>query len=464
MNRQKKLTRPSFLSRLMTNALFWTIAKRRFGASLLLLIEPLIKRFALISSPIYPKRIREDTYYMLQALLFSMFRINISPKTVNLLNQILISNRMYIKTDLPPGFLVISPTQKCNLKCPDCYANSTPTLKSLDYQILSRIIDEAKELWDMKFCVISGGEPFIYQNHGKTILDLAQKNQDVFFLVYTNGTLIDQKLANKLAELGNITPAISVEGMREKTERRRGKGVFDQILLAMENLRSAGVPFGISITATSDNVYEILSDDFIDFFFNQQGALYAWIFHYLPIGRNPNPQYMPTAEQRIWMWQRSWELIKNKKIMIADFWNHGTVSQGCIAAGRRGGYFYIDWNGNIMPCVFFPYIAANINEIYQKGGSLADVLKTPLFQAIQQWQKEYGYNKKLNKETDWLRPCPFRDHHATARQIIQKSHPPIADGNDSTIESETYLNQMIAYNTNLAQKTKPIWTQKYIQN
>jgi len=98
----------------------------------------------------------------------------------------------------------------------------------------------------------------------------AEKHPDVLFMFYTNGTLIDEKTAQRIAALGNVTPAISVEGWHERTDERRGVGVFDKILAAMEQLRKAGVFFGISLTATRHNVEEILSEEFIDYFSNSR--------------------------------------------------------------------------------------------------------------------------------------------------------------------------------------------------
>jgi len=64
---------------------------------------------------------------------------------------------------------------------------------SLDFDIVDRIIQEENKLWGAHFTVISGGERFLYNSHGKGILDLAEQHPDNFFLVYTNGTLIDKR-------------------------------------------------------------------------------------------------------------------------------------------------------------------------------------------------------------------------------------------------------------------------------
>lgn len=184
----------------------------------------------------------------------------------------------------------------------------------------------------------AAGNRLAYRSEGKGILEAAEKHPDVFFMMYTNGTLITEAVAGRMAALGNLSPAISLEGWRERTDERRGPGVFDKVLAAMDRLRRAGVPFGISLTATRHNAEEILSDEFMDFLFEQQGALYGWIFHYMPIGRSFTLDLMPTPEQRAWMWQRVWQIIRERHTFLSDFWNHATLSFGCVAGGHtRGG-------------------------------------------------------------------------------------------------------------------------------
>ncbi|MDH5684673.1 MAG: radical SAM protein [candidate division WOR-3 bacterium] len=454
----------AFAAKKLTDAVIWTVRHKSLGSVILSTIDPFLKLIVRFSRWKSLPRLRQDEFFMLRALLFSALRIEASEKMMNLLKTLL---GLEYPPDLKdvPVFMVISPGKMCNLQCPDCYANSATERNILDYEVLSRIVAEAKRFWRMRFFVISGGEPFIYKNNGKGILDLAEENLDSLFLVFTNGTMIDRDYAKRMAELANITPAISVEGMRETTDKRRGKGIFDKTLEAMENLRNARVPFGLSITATRHNAHEILSDQFIEFFFYKQKVAYAWIFQYMPIGRNPNPQLIPTPEQRIEMWHRSWQIIKQKKIMIADFWNQGTVSQGCLAGGRQGGYFHIDWNGDVSPCVFFPYHNTNIYEVYKNGKCIKDVLSTPLFQKVRQWQEEYGLNQKfLTSKTDWLRPCPIRDHYEEATKIIHFAQAKGTDFSpDSTVNASSYYNKMVEYDKILEKITRKIWESQYLR-
>jgi MoaA/NifB/PqqE/SkfB family radical SAM enzyme len=193
----------------------------------------------------------------------------------------------------PPAMLTISPCKSCNLRCTGCYADSGPASQKLDWDTFDRLITEAKMLWGGRFFVFSGGEPMVYRSNGKGVLDMAEKHKDCYFLMYTNGTLITDEVTGRLSRMGNLTPAVSLEGLRERTDARRGDGVFDKVVAAQNRLREASVPFGISLTATRDNCEEILSDEFVDFCFDQQGAIYGWIFQYMPIGRSFTLKLMP---------------------------------------------------------------------------------------------------------------------------------------------------------------------------
>ncbi|MBM3136492.1 MAG: radical SAM protein, partial [Chloroflexi bacterium] len=219
----------------------------------------------------------------------------------------------------PPLLITVSPGHACNLHCTGCYANSGPGTAKLPWSILDRVVTEAKALWGIPLVTFSGGEPLAYRSEGKDVLDIVQKHADLLYLMFTNGTLIDKETAARLARLGNLTPAISVEGLRSRTDAWRGAGTFDRVLQAMAHLREAGVPFGISVTVTRANCQEVLADEFLDFFFAQQGAFYGFLFHYMPIGRHASLEAMMTPEQRIAFWRRTWEVVAEKRIFLMDF-------------------------------------------------------------------------------------------------------------------------------------------------
>ncbi len=310
-----------------------------------------------------PARVQEEKYLYVVAMLRGAERAIdrglVSGQVINRLIEVFLNNIILGSRERPglsdgrhedkaPLFTLISPTGKCNLRCTGCYAESDPgNHASLDFKTFDRILTEKRELWGSHFTVISGGEPFLWRDGPLGLLDIVEKHPSDMFMVYTNATLITDEAARRMGELGNITPAISVEGFAEETDERRGKGVHAKILKAFENLRNNGVPFGISATPTRNNWETITSDRFIDFYFEQEGSAYGWLFQYMPIGRGQSLDLVVPPRQRIEMLRRVQRIVREREIFLADFWNNGVLSNGCISAGRPGGYLYIDWNGDI---------------------------------------------------------------------------------------------------------------------
>ncbi|GAG96337.1 unnamed protein product, partial [marine sediment metagenome] len=254
----------------------------------------------------------------------------------------------------PPNLLVISPTMRCNLKCYGCYAWQYSKKDDLPYDVCNRVIDEANDI-GIYFFVITGGEPFCWGN----FYDFLERHNDSFFQVYTNGQLIDDRVAKRLAELGNAVPCISVEGFEKETDRRRGKGAWARIMKSMDVLNDNGVLFGFSVTATRGNNELVVSDEFVDLFI-EKGAFIGWYFNYVPIGKEPNLELMPTPEQRDYRRKRILEIRKSNKIIAADFWNDGPLVNGCMAGGKN--YLHINVNGDVEPCVFVHFAVDNIKE------------------------------------------------------------------------------------------------------
>ena len=364
----------------------------------------------------------------------------------------------------PPGFLVIGPTQKCNLHCKGCYAKShSKTAKTIPFPILEKIITEKTELWGSNYTTWVGGEPTVYRSEGKDILDIAERHMDNMFLMYTNGILIDKHMAKRMAELGNIVPQVSVEGFEKETDARRGKGVYKKVLMAFENMREAGVPFGIALTPMRHNYELLTSDEFTDFYFHTQKATLAWVFQYMPIGRGYSLDMMLTPEQRLRLLDREREIMWNKRLFYIDFWNSGPIGSGCIAAGRTDGYLYIDWNGWVMPCPYYQFSPINVFDVYKKGGNLNDVYDQPFFETIRKWQDEYAY-ARVGKETgNWLRPCPIRDHHRIAMEAIREHKvTPEDKATERWLHDKRLHDGLIAFDEQLAELLDPYWEKIYL--
>lgn len=341
-----------------------------------------------------------------------------------------------------PYTILIDPTSACNLKCAGCWAGQYTKHDQLEPELFDRILTEAKEL-GIYAIVVSGGEPFVYPY----LLDIAEKHNDMAFMVYTNGTRINDQVADRLKTLGNVSPTISLEGWEESTDARRGKGVFQRILAAMGHLKERGVFFGTSVTVTKNNVDELISDEFIDFLI-EQGVKYMWAFHYVPIGRTPNPELMLLPEQRAHMLERVEYLRLHKSLPIIDFWNDGIYTDGCIAGGKC--FFHINARGEVEPCAFVHFAVDNIRD-----KSLRDVLRNPLFL---EYQKNQPFSENL------LCPCPIIDIPDALREIVQISGAhPTHEGAETVLSGEIadFLNQRASAWKEVAD---PIWYSRSNQN
>lgn len=362
-----------------------------------------------------------------------------------------------------PSFIVISPTQRCNLHCTNCYASSdSKTTPQLSYETVDKIIGEFRNEMDGRFVVVSGGEPLMYKDGDKTLIDIFRKYNDIFFMFYTNSTLINEEMAQKLAEVGNAVPAISVEGYEAETDGRRGKGVYKKILAATTNLKKVGVPFLISVTATSQNTPLLLSDDFYKFYFDKLGASFMWQFQLMPIGRGKAAfEMMPSPVQRVQLYRKWEELMAKKKYPVADFWNSGVLVGGCIAYGRHGGYVYIDWNGNIMPCVFVPYTINNIKTLYAENKTIGNALQASMMKNGREWQNK---TQRDEHKGNLLMPCSIRDHYDNfKKQILSsdaKGEDPVAQ---EILDDKEYYETLCTYDKKLKKLTDKIWKEEYVK-
>lgn len=345
----------------------------------------------------------------------------------------------------PPFLFVVDITDRCNLYCEGCWAGTYAKEPDMSYELLNRILKEAKQL-GIYFVTLTGGEPFIR----KDILKIFEEHNDMFFQIYTNGTLITSKIAKKLAELGNVAPAISVEGFEKETDTRRGKGVHKKIMQAMNNLKKEGVLFGFSAMVTKNNSELVSSEEFIDFYINK-GCCFGWYFQYVPIGRNPNINLMSTPKQRNELRKRVLKIRHSKPIFIGDFWNDGPFTKGCIAGAREGaGYFHITNKGDVEPCVFAHFSVDNI-----KNKSLKQVINSDFFKKIRKAQP-YCENKNL------LSPCMIIDHPQVLRNICKECGVKETQyRGGALIKDKKIIKFLDDYSKTYKKITNPLWEKEY---
>ena len=207
-----------------------------------------------------------------------------------------------------------------------------------------------------------------------------------------------------MIRVANFVPAISVEGFKEATDARRGKGTYAKVSRAMELLRENGLPFGVSCCYTSANASSIASEEFFDWLI-EKGALFAWIFTYMPVGVGSPTSLMVHADQREHLYRFIREMREKKPLFTLDFQNDGEFVGGCIAGGRR--YLHINAAGDVEPCVFAHYANVNIRET-----TLLDALRSPLFM---QYYEGQPFNDNL------LKPCPILENEGLLADMVKRA-------------------------------------------
>ena len=148
-------------------------------------------------------------------------------------------------------------TRKCNLKCVHCYAQAKD--KDFENELSTK---EGKNLLDdlaqfgVPVVLFSGGEPTIRKDLPELAAYAVEKGMRA--VISTNGTLISQKMAQTLKEIGLSYVGISIDGMEEINDRFRGvKGAYKSALEGIKNCKQAGIKVGLRFTINKFNAAEI---------------------------------------------------------------------------------------------------------------------------------------------------------------------------------------------------------------
>ncbi len=274
--------------------------------------------------------------------------------------------------ELVPAFLIASITSSCNLHCAGCYARANQSCtdeepeEQLSAQDWRKIFREAEDL-GVSFILLAGGEPLLRYD----VIEEAAKFDSILFPVFTNGTMIGEKYLELFKKNRNLLPVLSIEGREEKTDDRRGEGVYTLVLKGMEKLNEAGILFGTSVTVTTENMDEVYSDAFIDRL-DERGAKIVFFIEFVPVTEESR-HLAPGDAERAVMEERLNALRERRKdIVFVSFPGDEKGSGGCVAAGR--GFFHINSHGGAEPCPFSPYSDINV-----KKTSLKEALHSKLF-------------------------------------------------------------------------------------
>ncbi len=161
-------------------------------------------------------------------------------------------------------------SRRCNLNCSHCYTASEdrayPGELTTDqgYALL-----EDLAAFGVPALLMSGGEPL----YRPDFPDLARRAAGLGLRVTlsTNGTLIDERMAALLKEVGVTYVGISLDGPREVHDAfRRREGAYDGALRGVHLSRAAGLKVGLRLTLTRhtyqglDSIFETIDREGVE--------------------------------------------------------------------------------------------------------------------------------------------------------------------------------------------------------
>lgn len=282
-----------------------------------------------------------------------------------------------------PRWIAWEISQRCNLSCVHCRAEGAMNKeKGPTTEQAKAIIDDISS-YAKPVLVLSGGEPLLR----KDIFELARYGTDkgLRMALATNGTLVTDRVAEKIKESGIKIVSISIDGSTpEVHDNFRGvKGAFEGAIRAARIFKKHGIPFIVNSSFTKRNQHEIPK---VYKLAKELGATAWYMFMIVPTGRGKelmeeliskedyeevlNWHYEMEKEEkemfvrptcapmyyRIFRQRAKEEGIKFERRSL-NFSTGG--SKGCIAGQLIA---LINYKGDVYPCSYFPLKAGNIYE------------------------------------------------------------------------------------------------------
>jgi MoaA/NifB/PqqE/SkfB family radical SAM enzyme len=262
-------------------------------------------------------------------------------------------NKSNADISIPP-FMIYSITKSCNLNCKGCYAKVNQTLmgEELNMDEVKSIFRQCQQL-GIGIIMLAGGEPFTKMD----VINLCKSFPKLLFPIFTNGLLLSSDIIRNLSH--NVIPVLSIEGNQQQTDSRRGDDVYQSIKSRFKQLHMSKRFWGVSITVTSQNLKEVLSDDFILKLIRHGCKLFFFV-EYVPVIENTDHLILSAEDKESLVMRTDIFSEKYSSLFIA-FPGDEEKWGGCLAAGR--GFVHIQADGSMEPCPFAPYSDVSLKDV-----------------------------------------------------------------------------------------------------
>lgn len=261
-------------------------------------------------------------------------------------------------------------TNRCNLRCAHCYQDAREaTDKELTTEEAKTMISQIARA-GFKMMIFSGGEPLMRPDIYELVEHAASCGLRPSF--GTNGTLIDDEVAQRLRRVGAFAMGISVDSLDlEKHDRFRGlENAHELTLRGIEACRRAGLPFQIHTTVVDWNRDEVC--DITDFAVSI-GARAHYIFFLIPVGRGKYIQETSLEvreNERLLaaLMRKSAEVPIEVKPTCAPQFTRVAKQLGVETRFKRGclaglTYCVVGSEGIVRPCAYMTEEAGDVRQM-----------------------------------------------------------------------------------------------------
>ncbi len=257
----------------------------------------------------------------------------------------------------PPQMKVmLQITERCNLRCAHCFAESRESGDEMSLENIQKIIIPQLNESHVVKVTLTGGEPFTHPQIKEIVSSLLESNIGVS--ICTNGTLIDMEWARGLAQYDKIHFNVSLDGFRVSSHGRfRGmtKLTFTQLL---QTLRALGEQKLLNGILTTPNKYASI-DEYVELcqFAKEVGAKYVLMNPLSPFGRGVQTQSLSYSEEDMSALKRQTLPIISDyfEIVYIRFPNTNGLPIGKCPLGAIP---YIFCNGDIAICPYMVFAAS----------------------------------------------------------------------------------------------------------
>ncbi len=293
-----------------------------------------------------------------------------------------------------PPVMILSVTNKCNLRCAGCYSRLVPreAKPELGEAGLRSVLRQASEL-GISIVLVVGGEPLTRPE----IFNVMKDFPDMVFTLFTNGTLIDDAVIEKFKAQKHVIPILSMEGNAGLTDLRRGAGMYDRLMKDMAKLNEHGIFFGTSLTVTRMNYDTVTGEDFVGRM--REHGCKAFIYvEYNPVKKGTE-DWVVTDGQRGEILAKMASYRASQPGVYIGFPGDEKAFGGCLSSGR--GFIHVSASGDLEPCPFAPYSDTSILDV-----PLREALNSRLFRALRENRDQLMESNggcALWKKPEWVK-------------------------------------------------------------